>query len=72
MKAGYMKRGPWAELTGVVCCLYHPDSTGPQGLHTVHPSLPPPPPDSVRQGGDGSHCSVSGVEGTDPGLDAEE
>lgn len=66
MKAGYMKRGPWAELTGVVCCLYHLDSTGSQGLHTVHP------PDSVRQGGDGSHCSVSGVEGIDPGLDAEE
>lgn len=59
-----MKRGLWAELTEVVCHLYHPDSTGSQGLHTAHS-------DSVRQGRDGSHCSVSGIEGTDPGLDAE-
>lgn len=65
MIAIYMKRGPWAELTGVVCCLCHPDSTGSPGLHTAYP-------DSVRQSGDGSHCSVNGVEGTDPGLDTEE
>lgn len=60
-----MKREPWAELTGAVCCLYCPGSTGSQGLHTAHP-------DSVRQGGDGSHCSVNAVEGKDSGLDAEE
>lgn len=61
-----MKKGPWAELTEVVCYLYYPDSTGCQGLHTAYTY-------SVSQGGDSSHCSVNGVEGTSiPSIDAEE